>query len=214
MQYAYGQRQPARFSVGFVVVVLLHAAIVYALVTGLARKVVDVIQKPLETVIVEAPKPPPEAPPPPPPMPKMEVVPPPSYVPPPEVQIQVPQLQQQAPVITATQSTAPEAPPPVVAAVPPRPAPAPVQVGVACPNSQRLRQEVAYPREAQRQELEGETLVEFTLDKDGHVKDAQILKSSSRVFEAVSLATVRLFKCTAQAQDTKVQVPFVFRLNR
>lgn len=213
MQYAYGQRQPAKFSVGFVVVVLLHAVIVYGLVSGLARKVVDVIKQPLETKIIEAPKPPPEAPPPPPPMPKMEVVPPPSYVPPPEVQIQVPQVQQQAPVITATQSTAPEAPP-VMAPPPPRPAPAPVQVGVACPNSQKLRQAVAYPREAQRQELEGETLVEFTLDKEGHVKDAQIVKSSSRVFEAVSIATVRLFKCTGQGQDTKVQVPFVFKLNR
>src|SRR5688572_28935513 len=108
MQYAYGQRQPARFSVGFITVVLIHAVIVYGLVSGLARKVVDVIKQPLETKIIEAPKPPPEAPPPPPPMPKMEVVPPPSYVPPPEVQIQVPQLQQQSAAITATQSTAPE----------------------------------------------------------------------------------------------------------
>jgi hypothetical protein len=34
------------------------------------------------------------------------------------------------------------------------------------------------------------------------------------VFDAVSLATVRLFKCVGQGQDVKVQVPFVFKLDR
>jgi periplasmic protein TonB len=212
VQYAFAQRQPAKSSVGLVVVVLLHVVVVYALVSGLARKVVDVIKQPLETKIIEAPKPPPEAPPPPPPPPKLEA-PPPPFIPPPEVQIQVPVQQQQAPVIAVTQAKAPEAPPPV-AAPPAPPRPTPVAVGLACPNSQRLRAEVAYPREAQRQELTGETLVEFTVDRDGHVKDAQIVKASHKVFEAVSLATVRMFKCVGQGQDVKVQVPFVFRLDR
>src|ERR671926_307135 len=49
-------------------VVLLHIAIGYALVTGLARKVVEVIKAPLETKIIEEiKKPPPDQPPPPPP---------------------------------------------------------------------------------------------------------------------------------------------------
>src|SRR5688500_20389532 len=69
---------------------LLHLAIGYALVTGLARKVVEVIKAPLETKIIEeVKKPPPDQPPPPPP--KM-AAPPPPFIPPPEINIQVPQV--------------------------------------------------------------------------------------------------------------------------
>jgi periplasmic protein TonB len=212
MQYGQAQRNPARHSIGFAVVVMLHAVVVYALVTGLARKVVEVIKEPLEAKIIEAPKPPPQAPPPPPPMPKLEAAPPP-FVPPPEVLIQAPPPVQ-APAIAVTQSTPPPAAPVIAAVAPPAAKPVPVAVGVACPNSQKVRAEVAYPREAQRQELTGETLVEFTVDRDGRVADAQVVRSSHRGFDAVSLATVRLFKCVGQGQDVKVQVPFVFRLER
>ncbi|RQP25558.1 energy transducer TonB [Piscinibacter terrae] len=212
MQYAQAQRQPGKHSIGFGVVVLLHVVVVYALVTGLAKKVVDVIKQPLETKIIEAPKPPPEAPPPPPPPPKLAPPPPDVFVPMPEVQIQVP-VTQSPPAITAVTTKPPEAQPPAVVAAPPA-KPVPVAVGVACPNSQKVRAEVAYPREAQRQELEGDTLVEFTVDREGRVSDAQVVKSSHRVFDAVSLATVRLFKCVGQGQDVKVQVPFVFKLDR
>lgn len=213
MQYAQAQRQPAKHSIGFGVVVLLHAVVVYALVTGLAKRVVDVIKQPLEAKIIEAPKPPPEAPPPPPPPPKLAAPPPDVFVPVPEVQIQAPA--QPAPtVIAVTTSKPPEAPMQVAAPPAAKPAPAPVAVGVACPNSQKVRAEVAYPREAQRQELTGETLVEFTVDREGRVSDARIVKSTHRVFDAVSLSTVRLFKCVGQGQDVKVQVPFVFQLDR
>ena len=212
MQYAQADRHPARQSIGFGVVVLIHVVVVWALVSGLARKVVDVIKQPLETKIIEAPKPPQELRPPPPPPPKLEA-PPPPFIPPPEVQIQPAPQPPAAPVIAVTQNKPPEATAPLVAA-PPRAGPATVAVGVACPNSQKVRAEVAYPREAQRQELTGETLVEFTVDRDGRVADAQVLRSSHRVFDAVSLATVRLFRCVGQGQDVKVQVPFVFRLDR
>jgi protein TonB len=210
MQYAQQQRHPAKHSIGFGIVVLIHVVVVYALVSGLARKVVDVIKQPLETKIIEAPKPPQEAPPPAPPPPKLEA-PPPPFIPPPEVQIQVPVQAQPAPVIAVTQSV----PPPVA----PTPAPAapkaaPVAVGIACPNSQKVRSQVAYPRAAQRQELTGDVLVEFVVTRDGRVGEATVLRSSHRVFEQVSLETVRLFKCVGQGQDVKVQVPFVFKLDR
>jgi protein TonB len=213
MQYAQAQRQPGRHGIGFGVVVLLHVVVVYALVTGLAKKVVEVIKQPLETKIIEAPKPPPEVPPPPPPPPKLAPPPPDVFVPVPEVQIQVPATQA-PPAITAVTTKPPEAPPPAVVAAPPPAKPVPMAVGVACPNSQKVRAEVAYPREAQRQELEGDTLVEFVVDREGRVSDAQVVRSSHRVFDAVSLATVRLFKCVGQGQDVKVQVPFVFKLDR
>ena len=87
------------------VVVLLHLLLGWALVNGLARKVVEVIKAPIETKIIEEVKPPP--PPPPenlPPPPKF-APPPPSFVPPPEVQVNPPPTP--APTITTTQVAPP-----------------------------------------------------------------------------------------------------------
>ena len=66
MDYARQQRDPARHLIGITFVVLLHLLIIYAMVTGLARKAVEVIKKPLSATIIEEIK----APPPPPPPPK------------------------------------------------------------------------------------------------------------------------------------------------
>ena len=64
----YSQRDPGKNISGIAMVVILHLAIGYALVTGLARKVVEVIKAPIETKIIEEVKPPPPDVPPPPPM--------------------------------------------------------------------------------------------------------------------------------------------------
>ena len=119
MQYAQAQRNPGKHSVGFVVVVLIHVAVVYALVTGLARKVVDVIKQPLETKIIETPKPPPEVLPPVPPPPQLEA-PPPPFIPPPEVTIQAPSP---PPTISAVTSTPPAEVGPMTPMAPPAPPP-------------------------------------------------------------------------------------------
>src|SRR5690349_16609150 len=110
MNYAANQRNPGKHFSGLVVVVLFHVVLVYALVTGLAKKVVDVVKGPLEAKLIEQVKPPPpdEAPPPPP-----KLVPPPPFVPPPEVTIAAPQAA--GPTISAVTS----APPPPAA--PPAP---------------------------------------------------------------------------------------------
>ena len=99
MDYAQQQRNPGKHMTGLVVVSILHLILGWALVNGLARKVVEVIKGPIETKIIEEVKPPP--PPPPenlPPPPKF-APPPPSFAPPPEVQIQNPPP---APSITTT----------------------------------------------------------------------------------------------------------------
>ncbi|MBL3921603.1 energy transducer TonB, partial [Bacteroides thetaiotaomicron] len=84
-------KPPVRRIGGIAFVIGLHAAIVYALLTGLATKVVDVIRQPIETRIIEEIKPPPPPPPkqiaPPPPK---HVAPPPPFVPPPEVRVAAP----------------------------------------------------------------------------------------------------------------------------
>src|SRR5256885_4487152 len=60
---------------------IFHVLLIYALVHGLARKIVEVVRAPLETKIIEEVKrPPQEQPPPPPPPPKL-ATPPPPFIP-------------------------------------------------------------------------------------------------------------------------------------
>lgn len=130
MDFSKRQADPRRHLTGFALVILFHAFIVYALVTGLAKKVVEVVRAPIETKVIEEvkkPPPPPEIVVPPPP--RLEA-PPPPFIPPPEVQIATPPPPQ--PTITAVPTPPPPAPviiapapPPVVAEVAPPPPPPP-----------------------------------------------------------------------------------------
>ena len=125
MDFSTRGPQPQKHALGIAIVIALHVIVVYALVTGLGKKIVDVIKQPIETKVIEEIKPPP---PPPerllPPPPKLEA-PPPPFIPPPEVQIATPPPVQN--VITSTTSTPPPQTdirpmaPPVKA--PPAPAP-------------------------------------------------------------------------------------------
>lgn len=209
MDFARQQRNPSRHLLGFTIVVIMHVIVGYALVTGLARKVVEAIKQPIETKIIEElKKPPPDTPPPPPP--KL-AVPPPPFIPPPEVQIQIPVAAQQAAITTFTTEKPPAPTPPPA---PPVAITAPtIVVGIACPNSQKVRTEIQYPKEAIQKGLAGEVLIEFTVDgRSGEIRDMKVLSSSNRVFDRVSLNAVKSFNCTAQGRDVRVQVPFVFNL--
>ena len=210
MNYAEQQRQPSKHAFGFVVVVILHIALGYALVNGLARKVVEVIKAPLETKIIEEVKkpPPPELPPPPPPK-MVQVMP--TFVPPPEVQIQQPVIQQ--PVIANVTAVAPPVYAPPAPPAPPAPVVAAVPtVGVACPNSQEIRKDIKYPIKARREGIQGEVLIEFTVTANGGVSSVDVKSSSNPIFNSVSISAVRQFRCTPQPRDIRVQVPFVFSL--
>ncbi len=127
MDFARQQRDPTRHLVGITIVVLIHALVIYALVTGLARKAIEVIKKPLNATIIEEIKAPPPPPPPPPPPKKIveqpKVPPPPEqpYIPPPDIPAPV---TQEAPVISSV-TTTPPVEPPVIA--PPATAGAPRQ---------------------------------------------------------------------------------------
>src|SRR5688572_8933977 len=63
MDFARRQRDPKRHLLGITFVVLFHALVIYAMVTGLARKAVEVIKKPIEVAIIQEVKPPPPPPP-------------------------------------------------------------------------------------------------------------------------------------------------------
>ena len=119
MNFAQENQSSSRVT-GFVIVVLIHVLIIWALASGLARKVVDAVKGPIDVKVVEEkvkPPPPPEKVVPPPPDMK---APPPPFVPPPEVQVAAP------PPPNAIQAAVSNTPPPVrdVAPTPP-PAPAP-----------------------------------------------------------------------------------------
>ncbi len=66
INYHYQPKDPARRYQGLAVVVVLHIVIGYVLLTGLGRKGLDIIKKPLEAVVIQeviiAPPPPPPPP--------------------------------------------------------------------------------------------------------------------------------------------------------
>jgi len=215
MDFAQQQRNPTRHLVGVGGVILLHVLIVYALITGLARKVVEVVKGPIDVKVIEEvikkPPPPPEVIPPP---PKMQA-PPPPFVPPPEVVIAQPPP---APTITAVTPEAPPAPqaPAIVKApeappAPPQPAIRSAQV--VCPNYREVMQSITYPREALLDNIEGEVVIEFTVATNGSIRDAVIKSSSNRIFNRTSLNVVQSrLQCQGQPQDIRVQAPISFKI--
>ncbi len=67
MDYARQQRDPARHMIGIAFVILVHALVIWALMSGLGKNIVQIIKKPLNATIIEEVKLPPPPPPPPPP---------------------------------------------------------------------------------------------------------------------------------------------------
>ena len=214
MDFSNRQAQPQKHLTGIAVVVLLHVAVVYALVTGLGKKVIDVIRAPIETkVIEEIKKPPPPPEPLLPPPPKLEA-PPPPFIPPPEVVVTAPAPV--APTITATPTppppvaeiapVAPPAPPAPPAPAPPAPKVEAVTIGTICPNIVKPDM----PRKATQEGISGSVVARATI-KGGKVVDVQILKSQPRgVFDNAVRNAMAQYGCTG---DHIADQEFVFKLD-
>jgi protein TonB len=195
MDFSQNEVSPLRRYGGLGIVVLLHILVAYALITGLARKMVDVIKEPVETKIIEEvkPPPPPDTPPPPPP-PKM-TAPPPPFIPPPEVQIQQPPTQN---VIAAVTNVAPPAEvfkrtvaPPVVggAVAGQPPVPGFVDLNGCKPE---------YPHASLLAEEQGTVKIQFEIGANAQLVGATIIKSSG--FKNLDRATVNgLSRCKFKA---------------
>jgi protein TonB len=157
------------------VVVLLHVVIIYALVTGLARRMVEVIRHPIETKIIEEAKPVPDTPPPVAlPTPKFEVSPPP-YIPPPEIHIQQPPPQPAPIVVTTPVKPAAPTPPPVARAVE-----APPHNSVHTPpviDAARC-EKPEYPPAARRFGETGTVVLRILVGVDGKVISSEVQTSS------------------------------------
>ena len=203
MDYAQSQRHAGRHVWGLVLVIVMHVLLGYALVSGLARKVVEVVHSPIETKIVEEAKPPPPPEPQLPPPPELRP-PPPSFVPPPEVQVTPPP--QAAPTITVTNVPPPPAPVTISPAPPPVPAPVAIAPPAAPADLARPAQldvsrceKPEYPMAARRASASGTTQIRFAVDGAGHVTSAQLLRASggSREHRALDQAAVAaLSRCS------------------
>jgi protein TonB len=196
MDFSQQERSAGRKFGGIAFVIVLHVIIVYALLTGLARKVIEVVKGPIETKVIEEVKPPPpDNLPPPPPPPKM-VAPPPPFIPPPEVAVATPQ----ANPITQSTAVAPSTPfqPPVRN---------PNAVGTktaAVINANECRPE--YPAAAERDELEGTSVVSFLVGTDGRVKQSRVDKSSGyKVLDNAAIAAFSRCKYTPATVDGVAQ---------
>lgn len=222
MQLAYSPNAPGAFepvtparadggshAVGFGVVVLVHLLIGYALVSGLAQKVVDAVRAPVEVRLIEEIKPPPPPPPPEPPRQVVKVAPkvappPPAYVPPPQVQVAV---QAPAPTITAVTAEPPPVdvkpvPAPVVVAVAAPPHTEPVAIGVVCPSMVRP----TLPRRAEQDGIGGIVRAQATI-RGGKVVQVDILSSKPRgLFDASVRNAMLQYGCQSTGTDEIVAV--------
>ena len=168
----------ARRTQTIIVVGVLHVLVGYALVSGLARKVVEVIKAPIETKIIEeVRKPPPDTPPPPPP--KL-ATPPPPFIPPPEINIQTP-IQQAQTITTVTTTKPPPGPPPKAA--PPAPTQAPAVRKNVKPVGEIVRP--VFPRQAIRDGVQSGTVVaHLVIRPDGSVSEVRIISAKPpRIFD-------------------------------
>ena len=203
----YAQREPGKNISGIAIVVILHLAIGYALVTGLARKVVEVIKAPLETKLIEEiKKPPPDLPPPPPP-PKL-AAPPPPFIPPPEINIQVPTATP-APTITTVTTTPPPPGPPVIA--PPAP-PAPPTV-VRREFKAAYRVDPVFPRQAQRDGISGRVIAHVVVQPNGSVTEVRIISAQPpRVFDREVIRALSQWKFNPEPVGFIGEYEIVFNL--
>jgi len=214
MDFARQQRDPTRHLIGISFVVLIHAIIIYALVTGLARKAIEVIKKPLTATIIEEIKAPPPPPPPPPPRkivepPKVQPIVEP-YVPPPDIPVPA---QTTEPVISSVTATPPTEPvviaPPPAAVAPSAPKPA-VRKGLVPVEVIKPQ----YPREAIRAGIQkGRVVCLLDVDEKGNVTDVKVKSAEPpRVFDREVVQTLMRWKFIPDGEKYVAEVEINFTL--
>jgi len=167
--YATRQRSPRKHLTGIGLVVLLHALLLWAISSGLARQVVRMTENTVEAVLMTEAPPPAPTPPPKTPPPKTPAPPPP------------------APTSTAPAITQAPTPPAAAPTAPAIRTGAVIQAGAHCAKPD-------YPSASRRMEEEGTVTLKFLIGVDGKVIQADIEKTSgfNRLDEAARNA---LSKC-------------------
>lgn len=165
MEFGNVQAAAGRRVMGLGGVALFHALLLWALVSGLARKAVEILPAPIETKILEERTA--EEEPPPPPPPEFDE-PPPPFISPPEINIASPPPAS----VNAITAVTHEAPPPTA---PPAPKAAvrvpPVVKASAC-------RQPEYPSMSERLGETGSVVLQLLVGVDGRVIDSRIARSS------------------------------------
>ena len=173
MAYADQPTMTPRKAISIGLVLLLHAVIGYAFVTGLAYQVIKKAAQDLKVVDIKDQPPPPEQKPPPPP-PEQKFEPPPIVAPPPVVQVQT--------LAPPTISTVPTPPPVIHESAPPAPPPPPApvvsQAAAAKGNPQSWVTADDYPPAAQREGRQGTVGLTWQVNEQGRVENCSVTSSS------------------------------------
>lgn len=172
------QPDTRRRLMGISFVVVLHLAVLYLLVIGLAHRTIEIMPTPIQTKIVEEIQTHEMEPPPPPPPPTIDI-PPAAFIPPPEVVVQAP-----PPPATAIKAVTPREQV-IVRRVPKRTSPV--------INARRNCPEPEYPALSLRLSERGTVMLAFLIGVDGRVKESKIQESSGfpRLDEAARRALSR-----------------------
>ena len=196
MAYADQEGMSTNRLVSIIIVVLLHAFLGYALVTGLAFEAVKQVKKSLNVIDVKEEKPPEEEPPPPPPEQK-EVAPPPVTQTVSPIQPNTNAVPPAPPVPPVAFNPLPPSPGPVAPPPPPPPPPVakrPKPVPKNNPGSWANAGD--YPSRALQQEKEGTTRFTVTVGPNGRVTNCTVTGSSG----TPELDTTACSKITSRAR--------------
>ena len=185
--YAQDSSFFTRRGVVVVAIVGLHLLVLWALASGLARKMVEVIAPNIEADIVEEVKN--EEEPPPPPPPEMER--PPVEVPPPEVTIDLPMETTTTAIQDVTDKPPPPAPPP-----PPRVA------GTSAKMKSAVDPDQYYPPGAKRREEQGSPVVQACVGANGRLVREPVITETSG-FPELDGAAVKVAKANRYTPGTE-----------
>ena len=194
----YRYEEPSLFSgkrgLVFLLVIIFHIGLGYALVNGLGAKIVQVIIPPVEIAQIEKPKVDDKPPPPP---PKIEEIKP--FVPPPEVvDIQA----DLAPTNAIPSPTTVKQAPPPVAAAPPKVAGTSAKLD---PRHPFPNTEDYYPDASKRSGEEGTCRVTITIGVDGRISNASIQQTSG--FPRLDEACLKIVKAGRMLPATQEGKP-------
>lgn len=209
MAVAYTGGDASRRTRGMAVAVLVHVALAGLLISGTARKGLDLLAKPMQAVVIQEVQ---IAPPPPPPKQRLpaklqpSTAPPPPFVPAPEVPVAAPA----ALVIEATpvvHEAPPPAPTPAPVALAAAPAPAPrLDMAIVCP----VQVAPEMPRRALLDGTQGLVKAQVRI-AEGAVRDVVFL-SGPRIFYAAVRAAMLQYKCTRDSGEVVATQDFNFRV--
>ena len=210
MDYAKQQRDPTKHAIGIGFVILFHVVLIYALINGLGRAIVEVVKKPLTATVIEELKLPP--PPPPPPkkiveQPKQQPVE--TFVPPPDVPVQV----TTAPVISAV-TAAPPTEPHVIAPPAPEPPPPPPKPAIRRGVTKISGDSPEFPKAAQKDNIsKGRVVARLSIDEKGNVTDVTIFSAEpQRYFDRAVITALKTWKFQADGDKYIAEVEINFKL--